>query len=618
MATINDQLVKPMVLLNFPEPQDYPFWRLLYDPEKDTSALADVLIKAAKIKIPVAVGDAAEMLNLPLAEEGEQLIEMTQAPSPFMQDVPAGKKKDDPQDPDEEPDDNPDEGEAVNPKIYRLSFSARKRAAKYIDNQQKLIDGAIKKSKPVMDDILKQVKSWVKRQKTIENAAENANSFKLDSDKLAAYLLDARYYSMLMGFHDFTNEPDATVRFNLKKWFYQKFIAKYEFEPLPFQDAIKLFEDRSVMDREDFDTLLSFERRNALTAAGMSAETIEHTVRSLLVSALKEGMTLPDFIGNLQLPNVVHAENIFRTNMSSAYNNGHMEGMFYPGYEDTIAAIEFIAIMDGRETDICRERHGKLYKLEDLKTAGVAPPLHFQCRSTIVEVFADELEGREISGTPSVPAQSGFGEFQPVLEHPPEPQSGIDIFVSMVPHLEKQPDFVKETWEEIRKLAEKSGTGLEEIEHGAIFDRDGFLLEETGIVKGDHSSVRLPMPVGAEETIIHEYPGLMTTHSHPLDTTFSAEDMINMWANPMETVSVVVGEYSIQALKYRGFDVQTEVMSNPIKYQAEVQKIYDAVTEIMEKRDVGISDAMEIYINEHPEDWQYQRIGWDEVLDYGG
>jgi len=419
MATINHQLIKPMVLLNFPEPTDYPYWKLNYEEEKDVNAIADVLVKVAKIGVPVSTRDAAEMVNVPHAEEGEtSLIKITGGPS-----VP-GLTPNEPDNPDEEEEPNPEETEDQNTEAnFAVSFQSR--AAKNAGNMKNLSNAAIEYGMPEYNKLTNQLQTWLSKQGSLERALDNVGDFSLDMKSFTQYLAEARYLSLLYGFHTLTDDPKVRDNLEASKGPIAKktigcilrklFASANKWKPLPFEEAIELFEDRTILERKDFDELLAYEKRQALTAANMTAETLEARLQPALLQALEEGLTLPQFQAMVKdiVMSPIHAENIFRTNIVTAYNEGHIEAIIDPQLQTWVAGVEFRAVSDNRTTDICLERDGQVYKTEDLTALDIAPPCHYMCRSTVTAVFVDEFGGT-YSEPPTLRAQEGFGLFSPI------------------------------------------------------------------------------------------------------------------------------------------------------------------------------------------------------------
>jgi len=96
--------------------------------------------------------------------------------------------------------------------------------------------------------------------------------------------------------------------------------------------------------------------------------------------------------------------NIGRTESALLYEHGRVGRMqtseFVQGYK-------FVAVIDGRTTDICLSRDEQVYSKADAPV----PPLHFQCRSNLEPIFAGEPFAPEGSTErqASSPPLRGFG-----------------------------------------------------------------------------------------------------------------------------------------------------------------------------------------------------------------
>lgn len=60
-----------------------------------------------------------------------------------------------------------------------------------------------------------------------------------------------------------------------------------------------------------------------------------------------------------------------------------------------VEQYEFVATLDSRTSEICREMDGKVLPLDECKPGITAPPLHCRCRSTICPYFDDEFTENE-------------------------------------------------------------------------------------------------------------------------------------------------------------------------------------------------------------------------------
>lgn len=81
------------------------------------------------------------------------------------------------------------------------------------------------------------------------------------------------------------------------------------------------------------------------------------------------------------------AERLIRTETNYFENSAEIEAYDELGVKE----FEFLAALDGRTSEICRHHHGKRFKVKDAKAGVNTPPLHPNCRSTVVAVVP-ELE----------------------------------------------------------------------------------------------------------------------------------------------------------------------------------------------------------------------------------
>lgn len=81
------------------------------------------------------------------------------------------------------------------------------------------------------------------------------------------------------------------------------------------------------------------------------------------------------------------AVRLARTEMNHISNQATMDA-----YKDSgvLEQYEYLATLDSRTSDICREMDGKVFKLSQAQTGVNLPPLHPHCRSTTIPWFDEE------------------------------------------------------------------------------------------------------------------------------------------------------------------------------------------------------------------------------------
>lgn len=80
------------------------------------------------------------------------------------------------------------------------------------------------------------------------------------------------------------------------------------------------------------------------------------------------------------------ARRLVRTESSYIHNEAHFQAYKDYGIEE----YRFVATLDLRTSQICREKDGSVYRVDDKKTGVNAPPMHPWCRSTTITNLDDE------------------------------------------------------------------------------------------------------------------------------------------------------------------------------------------------------------------------------------
>lgn len=429
LMTVINVLIRWIVEINYGDIVP-PRFKIKYEQEKDTTPARLNLETAAKLGIPVTVEDAADLLQLPLAPEGETALIKNPTPAnPFGIGSPTDEPTDetDNEPSDEDISEEPDSGkQRAHTHGDKLSFKALMKNI----NQSHIIsleDAVAEGGFDSYMSIRKQILDDIQGQDTVAAAFNSLLYFQPDMTKLSDYLHTAYLWCFLHGYHDLFDNPRIKAirkkqrRKSAHGW-YKLMLETFKdtsepgWIPVKPEEAIKIYIKKKALTRKQFDKLDAYTKRNAITAAGLTKKAIQNGLTKSLLDALEKGTTLQDFKKSLLAEDIVltkaHAETIFRTNVQTSYNDGHLQAMFDPDLKDAIPGFEFVAIMDDRTTPMCEERDSKVYSREQVETAGIAPPLHYNCRSTIIPVFEDEEP--VFSENPIEPAMDGFGLWYPL------------------------------------------------------------------------------------------------------------------------------------------------------------------------------------------------------------
>ena len=131
--------------------------------------------------------------------------------------------------------------------------------------------------------------------------------------------------------------------------------------------AGKMFSDR-IWDNKD--ALVKHIKQN-LTAGIIRGDSIQKMSRQL-----KKDLNVLYY----------QAERLVRTETNYAMNQGHLKGYVDSG---VVEKYEFLAAIDSRTSKLCKNQNGKVYKLSEATVGVNYPPVHCNCRSTVIPVLED-------------------------------------------------------------------------------------------------------------------------------------------------------------------------------------------------------------------------------------
>tara|TARA_R110002020_G_scaffold95656_5_gene229330 strand:+ start:1812 stop:2690 length:879 start_codon:yes stop_codon:yes gene_type:complete len=195
-----------------------------------------------------------------------------------------------------------------------------------------------------------------------------------------------------------------------------------EFEAEPFEKAIELFEARIPKLRENLRQIIKIaDQKGKEIAIGQKAgvaskidphsntiaksiddvffvsnvEGVHQTIilQDLIAQAMRgdlpgEGLALPDFLNHEWLKNAQnltasHLETVYRTNMSSAYNEGHMVSLRSPEVKAVAPLMMIMELDDRRARPHHTHMDGYIHTTEEIDRMHLRPPNGYNCRGQI-------------------------------------------------------------------------------------------------------------------------------------------------------------------------------------------------------------------------------------------
>lgn len=185
-----------------------------------------------------------------------------------------------------------------------------------------------------------------------------------------------------------------------------------------FEQAVDWFTDQVPVTDEMFKKMRGKYRRRAFHIAGVNDLEVVTQAWEAVSDALAKGETLADFKTRLgdELQDAWGEDNgyrldtIFRTNVQSAYNAGRYRQQTDPAVLSLRPYWKFSTVLDTRTSTYCTGCQGVILPASDPWWETHQPPLHFNCRSTLISLTEAQAVQRGISPNgPDVTPQKGFG-----------------------------------------------------------------------------------------------------------------------------------------------------------------------------------------------------------------
>lgn len=381
---INKQLVRPCVIYNYGFQEKYPVFK--FRPLDDSRAgdLAKIWLDAVKGKAfkpnDEEINHFRKLVKFP---EGDVVQPDPPPPNPLM-----GQNPNDPNDPNVkqgEEQENPENLKDANGKdpkdqkekkptgkkefkLGKFPVGDYHRKVNFKALQTKLNDydqSVMAESAPVIKKIYADLFDQIERKRIVQTG----NVSRLDSIKIK-YLKELKQI-LKSNFMQLYKDAQTQASQELEKGHFAKPVLSDEF--------------LEILEAEVYQFI------------GKFAYTITEKTKVELIAAIKDGKNLATVIDILDEDGKelsrVQLERFARTKHTEVMNKGRYE--FFQK-SDVVAAYQFSAILDDVTSDICSECDGKIFPADTTPI----PPLHFNCRSTIVPItkYEDYAVSKEIGG----------------------------------------------------------------------------------------------------------------------------------------------------------------------------------------------------------------------------
>lgn len=215
--------------------------------------------------------------------------------------------------------------------------------------------------------------------------------------------------------------------------------ATFTRKDMTFEEAVNYFKGRVPVTADVFYSIAEQYRGLAFTVSGYTKAQVLKKFYDELLAALEEGNTLGEFRSRMndfleaegyEGLDPLQADNIFRTNIQTAYNVGHYEQMTDPAVVKLRPFWQYDAVNDRHTRPSHLAMDGKVYPADHPVWDVWFPPNGFRCRCTVRTLSKRQVERQGLKVENSFPALAPdphFGtnaakvQFSPDLKGYPAP-----------------------------------------------------------------------------------------------------------------------------------------------------------------------------------------------------
>ena len=208
-----------------------------------------------------------------------------------------------------------------------------------------------------------------------------------------------------------------------------EFTALFSRKNMTFEEAVAYFKERVPVTASRFYQIAAEYRALAFTVSGYTKAQVLKKFYDELLAALEEGNSLAEFRENMndfleaegyEGITPYQAENIFRTNVQTAYNVGHYKRMTEPGVKALRPYWQYDAVNDSKTRPSHLAMDGRVFMADDPIWDTWFPPNGFKCRCTVKTLSKRQMEQRGLTVETEAPEGGATGGWA-LRQHPARP-----------------------------------------------------------------------------------------------------------------------------------------------------------------------------------------------------
>lgn len=185
-----------------------------------------------------------------------------------------------------------------------------------------------------------------------------------------------------------------------------------------FTAAVKFLAGKKPLPKEDYEKLDTWSRARAFTVAGYGSAELLQAFLDTLQKAAEEGTTMEQFRRDMNTfledrgyagMNRWKSDNIFRTNVQTAFNAGHYLSMSRPATKKLRPFWRYRTAGDKEVRESHAAMEGRIFRADDPIWDIWYPPNGFKCRCSVVSLTKQAAERLGIPVDDKAPYEVDYG-----------------------------------------------------------------------------------------------------------------------------------------------------------------------------------------------------------------
>lgn len=198
-------------------------------------------------------------------------------------------------------------------------------------------------------------------------------------------------------------------------------------EDFTFSDAVEFLKGKKALTSEEYRLLSDESRAKAFTVSGYTGISILQEFLDCLTRAAEEGTTKEQFREEMNRFLEEHgygginpwkSDNIFRTNMQTAFNAGHYVNMTEKTTVKLRPYWKYVTAGDGSVRDSHAVMEGRVYRADDPIWDIWYPPNGFRCRCMVVSLTERQVESMGLPVETQPPHEMDYSTGEIIYKFP--------------------------------------------------------------------------------------------------------------------------------------------------------------------------------------------------------